>query len=168
MHKLSPIFDLPPLRDRRILQRHLRTEGRSLFSVSAANYSEFSIRPAFVRWLGVGLGTKTGNVSLFGEIKVSFTFGRLRERFESRPDKINSKEIKGIDLTHESIRDLLGPPMNRHRPHMEVALVLSVWRRCPKMKIETKRLGRQDNKAPMKEKPKIAAKAQSRRMAVSV
>ncbi len=114
----------------------------------------FSIQPAFIRWVGVGLGTKDGNVSLFGEIEVSFTFDQLRERFGSRPDKISSKEIKGIDLTPEAIRDLLGPSINRHRRHMEVALVLSVWRRCPKMKIETKRPSRQDNKAPMKEKQK--------------
>ena len=116
----------------------------------------FSIQPAFIRWLGVGLGTKDGNVSLFGEIEVSFTFDQLRERFGSRPDKISSKEIKGIDLTPEAIRDLLGPSMNRHRRHMEVALVLSVWRRCPKMKIETKANGPcpQDNQGPKKEKQK--------------
>ncbi|HEY8650186.1 MAG TPA: hypothetical protein VIL70_04655, partial [Chthoniobacterales bacterium] len=122
----------------------------------------FSIRPAFIRWLGVGLGTKTGNVSLFGEIEVSFTFDRLREHFDSRPDKISSKEIKGIDLTPEAIRDLLSPPPNRHRRNMEVALVLSLWRRCPKMKIETKRPGPKTAKCPIEEKQKIAAKAQCR------
>jgi hypothetical protein len=104
----------------------------------------FRVDPAHIRWLGVGLGTRKGNVSVFGEIEVPYTLEQVQDLFATRVDKEKSYEISAIDLTPANLLELLDRE-EKHRRHMEVALVLSVHRRCPDLKILTTALPSQSH-----------------------
>lgn len=119
---------------------HIPTPRETVFR-KCCQLLGLSIRPAFIRWLGIGLGTKKGNVSLFGEVKISQTYSQLHALFASRPDTESSRQIAAIDLARESapksLCGLLDEAGRQHRRHVEVALVLSLARRYPNVKIET-------------------------------
>lgn len=95
----------------------------------------FNIFHGDVRWIGAGMQTQTGNVSIIGELEVPYTSKQLNDFFHSRSDVTRSHELEFIDPTGQAIRDLFGPVENNHRRRAEVAVALSVARRDAKVKV---------------------------------
>jgi hypothetical protein len=89
----------------------------------------FNFCTASLRWLGAGLSTEIGNVSLLGEVEVPYTFREIEHFFEKRIDIERAHAIQAIDLNSDSLNRLISSnSASKHRWLAEVGMVLSMVR----------------------------------------
>ncbi len=92
------------------------------------------INSSAIKWLGVGLSSENGNVSLLGEVEVPLKYDELLERFKGRTDRGRSYALKKDPLKFDPklVTDWLkeSVPQGQQRRHlMEAAVILSLRRR---------------------------------------